>query len=545
MTKRKSGKKVIFIIAIIVLVLCIGLISYFMFFNKKKTDLKIASQTEVIKYFNDNEITDYFNEKLNIDIEWIDYGSENVYEKIKEDASKDASKLPDAYLGISLYKDQMQAIAPDVFMDITNIVDSESKDFKKVIAEDTSRLSQMKIDDKIYSFPSLYQDFSNEYPQKVWINSEWLSKTESEMPTTGKELFDVLMKFKDSDLNGNNKKDEIPLGIAYKGGGYSTFGFIINSFITSDYDLSNTQGYLNVDNNGKVYSAVTDGKFKDALIYIKDLIDNDLVSKDIFTTGPDEFLKGSKSSEIYGVIAAQDINAIFNDAARSENYKAVPPLNSGNTATLVRRTPVKTGGLMVGRETKHHNLIIKLGDEMLSEEGTLTILYGKEGKGWNKADNRIEAMGGTETKWKIITDKDKAIDNTIIKDIVPYWYSAELQMSKQATADDKGKVNLATDKNWQGYLNKITKDTYLPIGQENAKNVYPEIVFTPEQENELSAEGNVRADVYDYLVETTRQFILGEKDIESNWDEFVETINSKGLKKIIEFSQQAYDSYSN
>lgn len=540
----KTNKKPIIIIGSIVLVLCLAVTAYLVFFRGSKTELTIASKTDIIEYFDTNGITEYFNEALNINIKWVDYGTENVYERVKEDASKNADELPDAYLGIALYENEMKAIAPDVFLDITNIVDSETVEFKSAIAEDTDRLSKIKTDGKIYSFPTLHQEYSSEYPQKVWINSDWLDKINAEMPKTTEELYNILVKFKDNDLNGNGEADEIPLGVAYTGGNNATFGFIVNSFITSDYDLSDTQGYLNVDNNGNVYSAVTDDKYKDALAYIKTLFDEGLVSENTFTQDVSVLLEGNKNEEKYGVIAAQDINAVFNDTERSKIYTPIAPLNGGNTATLVKRTAVQTGGFMVGRETKNLDLVIQLGDKMLSQDGTLTILYGKEGSGWNKADGRIASMGGTETTWKIADDNQ--LDNSVVRNAVPYWYSAALQMSQQAAVGADGNVDLQTTENWQGYLNKITREKYQSVGQSVLKNLYPEIVLTEEQEAELTKDGkNIRTDVYDYMMESARQFVLGEKSLDDDWDTYVDTINSKGLEKIIEFSQKAYDNARN
>lgn len=40
------------------------------------------------------------------------------------------------------------------------------------------------------------------------------------------------------------------------------------------------------------------------------------------------------------------------------------------------------------------------------------------------------------------------------------------------------------------------------------------------------------------------QFIIGETDIDSNWDTFINTLNGMRLQRLLEIEQQAYDRYA-
>lgn len=509
-----------------------------------REEIKVAARTDIIQYFDNNGLTEYFENKTNTKISWIDYGSEDIFDRVKEDIDKEQADLPDAYLGLGLFEDQMRVVADQLFMDLTNIVDSDTTEFKKVIAEDNSRKSDMYIDGRIYSYPSFYENYAHEFPQKMWINTKWLEQVQAEAPTDTDELVEVLRLFRDNDPNGNGEADEIPFGVAYKGGNYNSLGFIINSFIPTDYDLSDSKNYLNVDESGTVYASIVDPKFKDALKYIKQLVDEGLMNEDIFNASPNALNEGNAEEEVYGIIAAADIHDVISDMERVINYEPLPPLGGEDAVSASRLTKVQTGGYMLAINTEHKEAALKFGDALLESSGTLSILYGVEGTGWDKADTRIGALGGETTTWKLL-DKDKAgeVPFAELKGAIPYWYPASLQMAQQATPEEDGQVDLKTDENWTGYINKITSEIYELPGRKYSKYILPEIVFTAEQEQTLSEKGNVRAEIHDYLTKTCHEFITGEKDIEENWNKYIDDLNEKGLQTLIDMMQQAYNEY--
>ncbi|MDR3209635.1 MAG: extracellular solute-binding protein [Oscillospiraceae bacterium] len=538
----KTKLKLIIVLGALVVVLIAGVLLYLGFQTpadeaaEPATNLKIASRTDVIAYFDARGVTDYLENKLNFTIEWVDYGVENVYDRLLEDIGKAPTDLPDAYLGLGLSEIDFRTIAPDVFQNLNNLQATGTTFLKQAINEDTSRLTEMQTDGQLYSFPSLYESYAEEYPQKIWINAQWMLQLGLPIPSTTEEFYNVLRLFKETDMNGNGADDEIPLGVAYSGVSHAGFGFLVNAFVTSDYDLSESQGYLNVSDGGEVYTAVTTPQFKDALKYIQRLFAEGLVDANAFTLGAETFLNGSTNSERFGVIAAQDLNAVFNNTERAAAYIPLAPLDGGNRATLVRRTSVKTGGYMVSLNTARLKEAVRLGDAMMDMEGTLTILYGAEGAGWEYADSRVAAMGGTETMWRALGAPELAMPATI-----PFWMSAAVVLSQEAGADENGEVSLQTAANWQGYLNYVTREVYEPVGRPVIKNVLPELTLTSSQQQELDASGNVRAQIYSYLTETCRRLVTTDADIDAEFPGFVQTLQNTGLTKLLTLLQDALE----
>ncbi|MDR2501919.1 MAG: hypothetical protein LBC78_01570, partial [Oscillospiraceae bacterium] len=125
---------------------------------------------------------------------------------------------------------------------------------------------------------------------------------------------------------------------------------------------------------------------------------------------------------------------------------------------------------------------------------------------------------------------------------LPRWYSAELASSRQAEMDANGEVNLRTVENWQGYLNKITRESYEPVGRATLKNTLPRLILSASADAELSEFGsNARQEIFEYMLSETRRLVTTDADISAQFPTFVEGLRGKGLYKLIELTQSAYD----
>ncbi len=95
--------------------------------------------------------------------------------------------------------------------------------------------------DKIYGFPKLMGHTAERtMPYKLWINVEWLERlgiVREEIRTT-EDFYNVLMRFKNEDANGDGKNnDEIPFLPVTSFGG-TAYKFLTNAFVfEGDGDL--------------------------------------------------------------------------------------------------------------------------------------------------------------------------------------------------------------------------------------------------------------------------------------------------------------------
>jgi len=499
-------------------------------------DLKVASRTDVIAYFNDNGLTSYFEKASGTKIKWLDYGTENIAERITNDTFNAADERPDVYFGLGLQRKDIENLAADFFLPLDDHLGSAPK-LKAIISDYGDRENDFRINGKVYSYPTMMEDYAGTFPQKAWINSKWLGKIEREVPETTDDLFEVLKLFKDKDPNGNGEADEIPLGVAYQGPGYNTLGFIVASFAQTDFDLSSNRDFLNV-NEGKVYTDVTSDGYKNALKYLNRLYSEKLIASDFLEQNSSAFFDGNIDSEIYGVVAAPDMNGIFNDAERAKNYVPLGMLNSGEY-TLSVPSSIDSSGFVVAKNSKKVSQALKLGDAFVTREGTLTLLYGKEGKGWNKADSRIAAMGGQKTEWKAVDGATATVPS--LEAILPYWYDASTILSQQSF-EEEGATDLKTQKSWQGYINQVTQDEYSQAGKNSISRKMPStVILTPDLEYQLSRDGVKGRDIYEAILAYSKDCVTGKKNVDATWQAYKDELNTKGLGKLIEQYQKVVD----
>jgi len=446
--------------------------------------LKVAARSEIIALWRSEGIDQALRRELGVRIKWVDYGAQDVYERVLEDLSRPAGRLPDVYLGLGLDSRQIGALAAqNALLDIGAALE-QTPNLRRVMDSDASRVPEMKIDGGIYSFPALRESLSSVYPQKAWINTRWLEAAGLPMPTTPEQLRAVLLAFKTLDGNGNGVADEVPLGAACAGAGHSAPGFLIAPFMTTDYDLSRGN-YLNIE-SGRVYAGVTEPAFREALGYLNGLYADGLMDKAVFTQSTGALKESAGGGEKYGVILAQDLLALLGDE-RAAGYAPVPPLAyNGHSSTAVRRAQVKTGGFLIPAHISpaRQRRALALGDAMLSPEGT-----------------RLVCSGGAA-----------AVYSTLLGE-VPCW-------------------EIETD--------EITRAWYAPVGERCIGNALPPLSLPPERAAELSS-GDTYRKVTDVLVVFTQAFVTGEKSIEADWDAYLAALDSAGLQKIISYTQEAYD----
>jgi len=449
-----------------------------------RPSIKIAARSEVIELWRGAGVDRALGRALGVRIKWVDYGTQEAYQRVLEDLGKPARDIPDAYLGLGLENRQISALAAqNALLDI-GAAPERTPNLRRAMNSDTSRVPEMKIAGGIYSFPALRESLASVYPQKAWINIRWLAAAGLPMPATPEQMRAALLAFKTMDGNGNGVADEVPLGAAYAGAGHSTLGFLIAPFLTTDYDLS--QGnYLNVE-NGRVYAGVTDPKFKEALAYLRGLYADGLMDKAVFTQSTHTLKERAGGGEKYGVILAQDIIALLGDE-RAADYAPVPPLtHNGHSAALVRRAQVKTGGFLIPARISpaRQKRALALGDAMLSPEGTRLVCF-------DGAESVYSTLPGEVPCWEIETD-----------DVTLTWYA--------------------------------------PVGELCIGNALPPLSLSPEHTAELSA-GDIYRKVTDVLAGYTRAFVTGESSLEAEWDAYLAALDAAGLPKIISYTQEAYN----
>ena len=415
----------------------------------------------------------------------------------------------------------------------------EGKEYRKMIEYYIGRSSDPESG-YIYNFPQIYDQTTLAVNTQVMINVDWLGKLNLQKPTNINELYDVLVAFRDKDPNGNGIKDEIPLvGTAralYRGIDL----WLINAFV----QYNQTIGGLQVK-DGKVFCAGTTDAYREALKFMKKLMDEGLLYQGIFTLGHTELKSllnpAPGKPQVVG-IAASWISSDWlsnNDAIFS--YEPTPALADagfGMGGYGMFDPDTQYNYVMVTSSCERPEVAVRLLDFMTSKEAFLRQRWGEKGVQWDYIENtqyagKGEGMGHMGGDAHIVLLGDSAATNC-------RWFH---QMT--FNAQDV----------WQYYLDPAEAETSILMKnrlcmQQNIQ--YQEAAGMPEEsfefwtftEDEWEIYSENDTAIYGYINRARAEFCTGIRNPESDtdWQIYLEDLATLKLQECwLDTAQASYD----
>lgn len=367
----------------------------------------------------------------------------------------------------------------------------------------------------------------NAYTQKLWVNRAFLEKytaeTGNELPATTEQFEEMLVYFNTHDMNGDGTQNEIPyIGQAGVEGVYNLFG----SFLPSNSSGHGFGCYRN--ENGEMVFAYTQDAFKDALAYVHGLYTQGLISPDTFTINPDEryeFTSGNKDTVRAGVVAAVDASQVVQLSAEEnsmnyDDYVALPPMEGPNGV----RTIVSTGESTVylrNAITIHcadPESAIRWLDAGYSEAARMYAVYnGLEGENWAYTDG--ETLNGPG---QVITSLNQSSENAS-------W--AGQGIVYRVTEEDYLKMDvtqIGTNDALATYRANLAYRPYM------VRNNWPPIVWPSSYSDEAVEYSELNKLVQQTVTEYFTAVILGNKDLDTDWDTYVRTLDEIGVNRFVE-----------
>ena len=349
------------------------------------------------------------------------------------------------------------------------------------------------------------------------IRQDWLDKVGMKMPTTTDELYDVLVAFRDNDMNGNgDKTDEVPFAV---GKGDGTLKGIAASFGTR-MDMQNDP-----KNSGTiVYGPITEN-FKKFLTYMNKLYTEELINSDfavneeagsLITQNKAGFTISSMGSSL---IANHDNLKLMDE---SYNYVSVPWLigpdgyqcNPDDKNANPRSTVITTS-------CKNVEVALRWLDYAYTDEGSLLSTFGIEGKSFEMVNGYptiLDSVKQNDKGWS----EEQSIARWMLGPI-NYPNARDYRFYEQMNLNEQYKVDIQT--NW----NLATEDITLPP-----------VIMTTE---EAATYSSLMADIKTYMETSYQEFIIGEKSLDADWDAYVQTVKDMGIEQAIACKQAAYDRY--
>lgn len=489
-----------------------------------------------------NKFTKNVEEKFNIKFDWQLNPSDGAKEK--RQISLASGDYPDAYL-LTAYIDQFSQAdllkfgKQGVLIPLNELIDQYAPNIKAALDNDKEfKGFTVAPDGNIYGLPAYSQCFHCSYPNKMWLNTNWLKKLNLEMPKTTEEFKAVLQAFKTKDPNGNGKADEVPLSGSTEDFGVRIIPFLMNGFVYDD-----DRNYFNMT-NGKVGSAAMKPDWKEGLTYIKSLYDEGLIDPGAFTQNAEAFKKIGENAEAQILGAGAGMHpAIFVNIDKGNKYSAdynpLPPLTGPNGSYATH----DVGGVAPGAKFAITNkaskeaqiALIKMVDYMFTPEGQTNGASGMKGIDWRDPKDGEVALGeGVAPKVAPIPGTvGEAPRNAGWSGMAHFYMPKEYRDSWVQGTDIYDSAN---------YERRLYQATLLYQGHE-PKELFPlwSLWIDPADMDEASM---LQTNIKSYIEQNALQFITGNKDLNKDWDGYVKGLKDLKVDRYLEILQKAYDATS-
>ncbi|MEG0284909.1 MAG: extracellular solute-binding protein [Vagococcus sp.] len=470
-----------------------------------------------------------YAEKTNMEFKFITPPSDDFGTKLN--LAFASGDLPDVLFGTG-----PDTLTPAMEMDygeqgllvpLEDLIDENMPNFKKLMDEDpTIKKSITTPDGHIYSLPWLARARTASWPKgPMWYRGDWLDAVgQKELPQTTDEFYDLLVKYRDEDPNGNGKKDEIPLT--------DTKMEHTSTYLMGAFGMK-ARGIQEID--GKVeYTPVTDN-YKEYVTFMNKLYSEKLLDQEVYSqSGEQKTAKGQNNQ--LGVF--QDWYSFFTTGKSPEEAVKDPmfqPLTSpvSEKAVIPGSPRMQRATFAITNKAASPEALLRWVDYFYSEEGAFYLNKGPEGEFW-----KWETNDKGEKVRVVAKDSDKDNPEEGRKYISPAYGMPvpTVDYDPQGEYIIYKNANEPLDTTFDDFIAKETKDKIDPA----AEVPFPLLYLTKEETDKTR---DIGTDMKTYVEQMEAKFITGVEPI-SNWDKYVKTLEGMGVEEYVKVYQGAYDRWA-
>ena len=470
--------------------------------------------------FSKMPFTRFVEQKFNVKLEFTTINVEDQQSKIT--LAYSSGTMPDMFWGTALSGEKHDQYAKEgLVLAIDKYLDKYMPNLKEVFKkEPTAKYGcTSSINGKTYYAPLVRKDDLTTPP--LYINKTWLSKLGLSMPKTTNDLKNVLKAFKDNDPNGNGSKDEIPMAfvtdVPY--GIYGMFGL-------------STYNSLTLNSAGKVvYPFVTD-EYRKAITYLADLYSEKLLYNTEIRNFSAVKAKSMIESSVprIGVIGTGEIgignySSYMSAETFVKHYTAMPIIDGTGegkaTWGYLSAEQLYPSMGVITSNCKYPEIAARLLDYFYSEEGSIVADYGPPGEKlyWNYDKDGKPVYNNNKVSITTLTP-GHAVPRYVREDKASF-FTNEIQYKNETEATAR-KADAALKK-------------------ELFKNVKIGLTGLTYTEDEKKQQATVSKDIFPTAVDWRFQFIYGKRNINSEWNNYVDVLNQLGVQTNVKIAQQAYD----
>lgn len=508
-----------------------------------KTTLTVGiPQNANVTDYDDNALTRYIEDSLDIDIEFVYFSSSSSeYTQQLTLMVSGGEELPDVLLGFwGMNSYTANAFGEDgYFVELSDLVEKYGTNYKAMydtLSESDQQLLDTKtkstVDGGWYGMPMYTRDDytgMDNIEQMVFINQTWLDNLGLKMPTTVDELYNVCQAFATQDPNGNGIQDEIPI-LGASGIEYDITSYLINAFVY--YDIKYP---FNVT-DGKVWDPASSDEYRKALIYANKMCKDGLLSDMCYTMSSASEFKSMLSPvdnvARVGIWCGHPSVYTSDDTELLDQYVAVTPLvdETGKGGYTVVRPNDFWLASFITKDCENLETAMKLLDFFYCDETITRVRRGELGVDWMDVEG-VNSYG-TSSHCQVVNDNAFFSGNTTWCLNVAGVLSAYNYSSNAAEDTETGKV---------AEVSRLAKELYDNI--ENGKRPTEKLDRVNYTQEEYEERSQYSTTYNEYVVAQRALFVTGSLDPNSNsdWNAYLSESKNLGQETLIRIGQNAYD----
>lgn len=489
---------------------------------EEDVSLKIMTNSAPIAPEDPNEklILQRLEEETGVHIEWENYVGETFDER--RNLAMGTGEMPDAIMNANFSDYELLDYADQgLIIPLNDLIENHMPNLQRVLEQAPQYEGMMTAPDgNIYAFPWIEE--LGEGPERIqavesfpWINVEWLDELGLEMPKTTEELKDTLIAFRDNDMAGNG--ETIPMSFIINHGGEDP-GFLFSSF-----GLGHNFDHMIVNEDHEVVSTVTDEGFKEAINYMHDLYNENLIDIEAFEHEWTSYVAKGQEGR-YGLYFTWDKGNI---TGMGDDYDLMGPLEGPDG----RRHVTQTNALGFHRPRM---VITSVNENLELTAKWIDQLYDP----YQSVQNNWGTYGDEE-KQNIFEfdEEDNMLRHLPLEGTAPVELREETSIGGPLAILDSYYGDVTTMPDDAAWRLDLMSDVMTPhMGEQH---IYPNVMFGLDDLERLST---IEADLFPYIDRKRAEWITNGQ-IEEEWDEYLSELERYGLTEWLEIYQNRYDDY--
>lgn len=466
--------------------------------------------------FNELECWKWLKDKTNISLNFEAYTDDIIEEKLA--LKLVSNKLPDLFFKCAMDSSNVLKYAQDgAIIPITPYLEEYAPHFYYQIENDPSLKAFLTMSDgEIYGFNYIVSA-SNFMTPPVFVNGEWLAELGyDEVPEDLGELKELFIKVRDTDLNKNGEKDEVPLIATSLDNLYRLFSgaFGINT-------RGRTSVYIDIDDNGELRYIPTSDGYKKLLKYFNELYVEGLMYQEIFDSSIANMTAVGEQNRIFmGKGSQHYVGPTYKDKFIGVNSIFKGP--DGYQLNADVGNPIFAMNTFITPENKYPEETVRLIDYFYSKEGVELMFAGFEGVTFERNEK-----GNPVYNDYVQNNPDGLLNEEVLGKYIPWGGGANPSMAEDHVFGE----NMYSD------VEKAVCKERLKYGPEV---VWGKFNYTDEEYQRLSI---IENDINTYINEMRAKFITGDADLDADWEEYINTLNRMGLEELFTIYKSGLDAY--